>query len=276
MSSLAQNIALKNRTGEVQRAFVDGNIEQLLPYQTGNFSPEVAAAFLEQRRGFVSKHVAARIPTPLPNEQIIWIANVTGNPFLPERVTLRRYKKGEEEEYEVDNPLRTPAVIRRKYKGGQRTQQTRLDPYSEESLNLPGDYVELPPYTRAPISVVLGEWMLRRDNQQARHHIGKMIQCRPPAEYEPNEAWSIPRLRFYAAQILDIPQNYLDAITGPDADLSEGEQKIGLLRHMFFRLVDERWNLPSKASFVKIWENRGGNPNRVQTTAERVKAAKGK
>lgn len=260
-------IAIQNLTAHTQKCFWNGMIYSINPYQVREFIEGIAYAFFDQRPKFVVEYKPIELPEPAPGEKLVWLANNTGNPFLPEVIKLKRYKKGEEEEFEIPNPIREPAAITRSLSLGQRIVPQKNDPTADESLNLGRRKIVIPPYTRVCVSEGLSNWLLRRDMMAERQHRGRLIECRPPTDCDPNVSWELERLRVLA-KIMEIPDEMLGQ---HEAELrarfagNEEAQELGILQAkqdlmyvLFFRIIDERFWQPSKTeldAFIKELEN---------------------
>ena len=250
----AARVVVENRTGLHQRAFIGKDIVRLAPYEIRPLHPDVADQFFQQCKGQVQKHVGAVVPTPLPWEKHLWLANMTGNPFLAKTVKVRRVQKGEEVHIETDNPLLEAVVIRRTHGGGQQEVPKKDGSQGKELINLSRTTLVIPPYTRVCVSVDIGSWLLRRDMQQRMHHIGKLIQARPQSPFEPNEAWALYKLRFYATQILGIEEEFLGKHPRDiEGEHEDAEARSHLLRVMFFKIVDPTVNIPDEEMFNKVY-----------------------
>jgi hypothetical protein len=99
---------IQNVTGVVQKIIFEDRIETILPYATRDVPIELAIAFRARRPGHVIEYTPAIVPAPLPGESMVWLANATGNPWLPKKLVEKVVRKGEEQAIELDNPLREP------------------------------------------------------------------------------------------------------------------------------------------------------------------------
>lgn len=253
-------ISTQNLTAQPQKCFWNGRIYVIQPYQVREFIDDIAYAFFEQRSGFVVEYKPVELPEPGPRDKLVWVANNTGNPFLPEKVQLKRFRKGEEELYEVDNPLREAVVIRREMSRGQRFEPSKQDPGALESFSLGNQKIVIPPFTRVCIAEPVAEWLMRRDGMQEKHHRGKLVRSREPSDCEPNVSWSLTELQVYAGilevgeELLGPHEDELKAKYRTDPETCELETlraKQDLLYVLFFRLIDERFWQPSQSEFAQ-------------------------
>jgi hypothetical protein len=252
---------IQNLTDVAQKVIWDDRIEVLQPYSTREVSRGLAMAFIERRAGYVVEYVPAVVPSPVEGDARVWIANATGNPFLPKKLFDKVVRKGVETIIELDNPLCTPVAITHMMSQSQIVQPAPRDPNSMESVNLPRLPVRIPPFQRIMVGQTVANWLIRRDQQQARHHIGKLVTCDQPADYEPNDTWPLDEIREYACFIDDVKfrrdHSEWGDVLGPAENELNGEAavldaKITLLHKLFFTLIDRRFAKPSRGD-MKTW-----------------------
>ena len=189
----------------------------------------------------------------------MWVANNTGNPFVPKEVEVERVRKGDRSMIKVANPLANATILKYRMSVGQTQKQSRMDATSIEYLNNPKVHVHLAPYTRVRVGVNCGHWLQRRDAIQEAHHVGKLIGAQEPSDYEPNQSWPLDEVRLYATMMdgstfVRSHELYGDAL-GPteselgDDDVEMGQARIELLHRLFFRLIDDRYPRISRSDF---------------------------
>jgi hypothetical protein len=254
-------VKLQNTTDVEQSVYFNGRRYTIPPQNIETFPREIAMEFLAHRAQFVSVFTPASIPRALEGENLTYIANVTGNLFLPLKVRVTRYHKGTEEEIEIDNPMRIARVIRHQMGIGQvYLDAENGEPDEKESINRPRILIELPPFVRLPFPAHVAEFLYGRDSRQEAHMRGGIIAARPPTRFEPNETWPLDDVRLYCG-LMD-PHSfspYLDKTKSAHAILAEVEYKGDgaridsakrqLLNTLFFRLVDARYPLVDEAEF---------------------------
>lgn len=248
-------ITIQNGTDVEQAAYdVSGKKHVLIPHAVLPFPTAVARLFLEQRSSYVSVWKSVRVPPAKAGEQIVYVANVTGNPFLPQTVDWKYLDKATKLERieKIPNPLRTPFPIRRLYA---QPQVIGMSPGgTKTTFSTPAIPVVIPPWQRVAVPLSCAEWLTRRDAQQEEHFAGALIMARAPAAFEPNETWELHEMMVFARLMDDKAQGWIsekEAFKALDSndDVKLAELKIKLLNQLFYRLVDERYALPPKEAF---------------------------
>jgi hypothetical protein len=251
---------IQNLSDVEKKVIFRDRIEKLLPYNTREVHPLLAAKFFEVFPHDVVEYSPAKMPQPEPGEDIIWVANMTGNPFVPATVTLKRIKDGQEIDYVVPNPLRKASPLRQMMGVGQKWQKN-IKTGEEECLNLPKIEIVLPAYQRLRVGRQMADWLLRRDGAQERHHVGKIMVCRGPSYFEPNESWDLDDIRLYAEWIdtQTFVRNHPEHgdVLGPAKFELPNEEaihdaKVDLLHKLFFKLVDQRYGLLTETEFDTV------------------------
>jgi len=210
-------------------------------------SPDVAALFLTQRAKFVRKYVPSTIPDR-PNEKKVWIANVTGNPRAKKTYTFSETDKktGLTVNSERENPLATATTVVQRMIGGQ---EPGIDREGGETLiNLPGVVIRIPPATRVQAPQTIANWLLTMDETQDDIHAhGRLVKCRAPSEFEPNESWDYDDIRIFAREMqtdIDLKKAFPPARSFKDGAVEKAKED--LLHALFFYLIDERYTLPPR------------------------------
>ncbi len=262
-----KTIELENITDVPQRVYDTegvagpaGRMHEIPARQYRGVSEELAAIFLRERAGYVVEYM----PTPMPHipgEEQVWIANATGNPWLPTTVKAMRIHKGEEIEIEVPNPKATPKLVHRPMKQGQKVVATDDGADKQTVTAGPPLVFEVPPYRRRPFSVTYAEWFLRRDSMYDETRQGEVVQCRPPSEYEPNETWSLTELQCWAMMVA--PQLFHATSLEPGAkhelfgephfeyesEYDEDQARERLWQALWFVVIDPVYNLVGERDF---------------------------
>lgn len=265
-------VALYNTTDVEQAAYTpDGKRYTLAPHEVRPLPRDIAEAFLLQRSKFVQTYQAVYIP-PSPGESVSWIANATGSPFQPEilkRTKLNR-QTGIEDVYEVPNPLRTARPVEFAMNKTQKISDSRQGGF-KESFSFPPEMVKIPPTTRVPVPRSIAEWLLRRDAQMEDGFQRSLVECRGPSDFEPNESWPIDEMLLYA-EIMDSKTNWKKHIpkNGEDHD-----KKLSLYRALFFRLIDDTYNLVDRAYFNGLLAERAAAIEAAAGVKDAGKSASG-
>lgn len=242
----ADFVQLYNTSEIDQAAYADGKRYVMTAQEIRFWPKDVATAFLTQRGRYVQVYKAVYIP-PSPGEDLVWLANVTGNPFLPETLTKTRFdrQRGFEESFEIPNPKRTAAPLEFEMQAQQIIKEGKYG--YKESWSMPPKRIKIPPRTRIPCPRSTAEWLIRRDSQMGEDRAGSLIECRAPSGFEPNESWSLEDTLIYA-EMVDSQRNWKKLV--PKDGSSEAEKQIAILTGwLFYRLVDERYALVDRQSF---------------------------
>ena len=239
-----------------QSVFFDGKRFDLQPFGRIAVGGALAQAFVKANPTTVKLLDEGDTPV-IPGEDLVWVANVTGNPFLPKTVTVQRWDQKNErmQDKEIPNPKCVPVVIKESVRLSQEYIENPYTPGETISINKPPRQVIIPPYTRCPLSRTIAERLIVRDASRPVESKNSLVACPAPTGFEPNETWDLDSIRVYAL------------LLGPSAGLSDEEigiqpaKKYGsdqaameagktkLLNFMHFRLVDDRFRLPSKEEF---------------------------
>jgi hypothetical protein len=229
---------------------------ELPPYGVLDFPLEVAREFLMRRPQCVRVYEPVKLPEPKDGEPLVYIANMTGSPFLPETVQVALVQRGGKMVDElIPNPLRIPHVVSYTMQGEQIIQPCRHDPSSKESLNMPSRVVSIPPFRRFKLGMTLADWLLRRDAAQIPGLTGALSLVGAPRSYEAQPDWRLYELQAYAVRVdLDTFSRH-DPVFGPMMsrheedyeDLDELKNvREKLWQALWFRCLDERRGTPTK------------------------------
>jgi len=262
-------IQLENHSEMPQHVYDGEGVRFTIPeFEVRIFPRDVAAQFLTERQRFVQKFIPVAIPQKegMPNA---WVANMTGNPFLPSEVEVNRVLHGELTKIQVANPVKTPQTLNFEFGRDQTTIKMEDDPNGDDVINHPPYKFRLPPYQRHKVPADIAMWMQERDGNQDDVHQGKVRLVRAPAVdgFEPNETWDYDDVRIYAA-LIDDKSIDVDVEYPPEKSLAEDavpKAKDGLLRALFFRIVDERFALPTRTAFTRA---KDGLLKRAEAAAE--------
>jgi hypothetical protein len=209
----------------------------------------LAKLFLSQAGKFVRKYKPLPMPNGIPGEGYMWLANMTGNPILPKELKVEQTdrKTGIVSFITKVNPLAQAVTVGQRYGQGQ-AHGTETDG-SPTLINLPAVWIKIPPITRVRAPISIGKWLLMMDGDQEADCRGRLIACRAPTEFEPNESWDYDDMRLFA-QLMDAPIDTKKAYP-PARELKNAvdEYKEKLFNNLFYFIVDERYQLPPKHAF---------------------------
>jgi hypothetical protein len=254
-------IRLQNLADTAQKVFSDdGKMIIIPPYGVEAFRESVARLFLKE----CGKHVQVFRETvfePMPGEPNVWIANVTGNPFLPKEAPDVEYDplRKKEIEIRIPNPNKRPRTVKRVKIGTEVDVSGGHGPHGIERVSNPPKIVAIPPHTRMVCPRPIAKWLIDKDAAQERKFQGSLIECRAPTAFEPNITWPLHEVALYS-HIVDKdkfplkPAEYRamrdgEKLTG-DKDVDELKKEY--LYKVFFLLVDDKYALPHENAFLSI------------------------
>ncbi len=252
---------LRNVTSFEQSIVFKGTKLTLDSGEESTFPLDVATLFLEECDGLVQEVTMDDIEAQFGIEEPLWIANVTGAPWLRDKeVTRQRYDRKERRNFLECEPMEnsSPMPVKWVYQPGM--QEYMGTDGGLLALNLFPQKFTIPPFRRLQVPMDIGRWMLRRDRQQLATMQGCLIKSRKPSHFEPDESWPLDEMRLYL-QFLDSK-----ADTGrseaqlrawsknkkgkeKDAELEVRRAKRGLMKELFYYLVNPKCKLPTKVQF---------------------------
>ena len=279
-------VDLENFTGNVKRIFNnEGQEFVILPYSAKAFPEETANQFLRDCSGFVRKASQTNVPPLLPGEKAMWVANMTGSPFVDVQFKNKVAKRtktaagivSEEVEEVIPNPVSKEQILKWSMSTGQGP-----DPYGRlkvrgisagDDFNLPPLQISIRPRTRIVVSENIALWMIQRDSMEAPYGNGKVAECREPTEFEPTMQWPLDQIVFFARMVDDVgfngkvvDQMIVDSGYGKTRGkalslamiMSSARHnefvKDAMLQRLFYRIVDKRFNLPTQQAFTAAYE----------------------
>jgi len=252
-------VTLKNNTGVPQSIVVKGRQIVLDAKAEGSFDEDIAKKFIENRSPLVS--VVEESPdTYADSSDMVWVANFTGDEDLPEVINVKQWASGRWVHADVPNPKREPRIVQRFMDLGMQAYTARDGVF--EFNNLPKARFRLPPYTRRRFPRNLANWSLQRDSIGDLR--GSIVKSRAPTAFEPDESWSLDDIRGYLRLIdprAKVGPSQLEVIEkaakDPEAVRAGDSGTIAyvrdarktVLRRLFFRVADPRYNLPTREEF---------------------------
>lgn len=252
--------SLKNVTAFDQAVVYKGAKLVIEAGEEVSFPADVAEMFLSECDGLVQEVKAEAIEAQFGLEEPIWIANVTGAPWLQSTITEQRYDRQAKRNVREQIPRENtePFVVKRWYDPGMKEYQGQDGGLL--GLNLFKRPVVLPPYKRLAVPMEIGRWMLRRDRQQMPTMQGCLIKSRRPSGFEPDESWDLDDMRDYlkfvsngkeelgpsTAQVETRAKNRKNG-AGVDHELRLAKRD--LMKKLFYYLANPECTLPSKRKF---------------------------
>jgi len=245
-------VRMQNMVDIEQFVYVEGRKWTLAPFQISPLPERVAREFRRERARYVRQY--AREPGYIEQgEPITWMANATGNPFIPDKIEREVVRKGVVSYEEIDNPIKRPRHLKWSLHTGQKVIEVDTgDGLEKKALNFPPKVFELAPFERKPFAGQYAQRALEREGFCEIHDQGKMVSCRPPEPGEPNGTWSYEELRLYA-EMMD-KNTFLPMLVSDEPrknppkfpesvkkDAHREELKAELLTYLFFRLIDSRF-----------------------------------
>jgi hypothetical protein len=255
---------IKNTSGVPQSIVFKGQQFVLERYDEQTYEALIADLFLDKCGPIVVDTTDNMGDTYAPDfkRDTVWVANVTGDPDCPAEVEkthvdkdTRRWKRSM-----VTNPNTVARALSREIRGGQRQYTAKDGGLVNETV--PARVIEIPPYRRRPLPTHQAEWFLNRD--ASSESPGAAIKSTAPGDFEPEQSWSVDRLRAYL-QYLE-PSAGARGILGPsEDDLAKQvkEKKMGsteakelirqtkqmLLKRLYFKVANPLYRKPTRIEF---------------------------
>lgn len=249
-------VFLQNITDVPQRAFIGQTYEVLQAYETRPLPADWVKAFLEQRSKYVREAADEAVPN-IHGEPLAWVANMTGNPFIPAILKRSVWDKAtnQEIEQEYPNPMKKAVPVQRTMgRGEYYTPADGQNPDDRIRRTFPKQIVTVMPYSRKPLPLTCADWFVNRQGLSGRP---SAVICRSPTNFEPNQGWELNEIRAYAA-LVDRDNIEFFEPTAPTgtmpaefykSHLELQEAKTKLLNVLFFRIIDDMYALPNKEQF---------------------------
>ena len=249
-------VELKNNVGVPSKIWVEGDngrVDEYVipPFEVGQFEPDIAKKFLDECGGTVVEYSVDSVPGK-PGEPQVWIANGTGNPYLPREIILPSFKEGEPA-IRAPNPNLEPLELSWRLPT---TEERPNGPDSYDTIHRRGPLIRLPPYERLSVPESVARWVVQRDELQPPHRKGKVIYCRAPGEFEPNRLWGLDDMITYAALIdrTYFNDERLKEKFPPEAAYAGNpnalrEAKLQFWPFLFHMIIEKRRTLPPRGAF---------------------------
>lgn len=249
--------------------------------------PEEAANFCLQHFGPLLEVLKPEVQSLAKEEQReYWLANMTGDPDAwderPAEVWDRNAHggKGALVMSTVKNGNKQPSTFvsyvgrvndinkgHFVYINGQIQRQT--DPDFNQSVTLPGKRLEIKPYERRQVTKTQFEVLLQRDSEQSIEYASKILESRPPSDFEPDfydpEYWTSSKMQTWLEMTPNADGRKAGKhILGPtEAELEKETEGLGptakgqrlaaarydLWTRCFFRMANPKVRLPTRKEF---------------------------
>ena len=220
--------------------------------------------------GFISECGARNVneykPTPIPvrpGEEMVHVANMTGNPFIPELVEIVKFDQetGSNKITYAKNPRAKPEVLKHTMQLGERIQPSRLGE-GDECINLGSVDIEIPPYGIHLIPKRISNWLANRESNTAEFsgfNAFQIIQGGIP-DFRPNDSWELDEIRYWIKMVKPDTEDELLGKTEKEIIKDGGteeeitESKIKLIHASHFLIADARFNAPTQDKFKVMYE----------------------
>jgi len=224
-----------------------------------NFDAALATAFLEANPGTVvdnTEAIGALYEAPDATETHMWLANVTGNPDAPAKVSTTTYNdRFVPVKVDIDNPIKELNDLTWEFKGGQKQWIGRDGTMWQMALG--GSTTTLPARRRIRVTQAQGEQILGRAGRASLKNA--VIRSRAPTTFEPDASWEFNDIRSYL-KLIDPNANIGPTEESIQENLEHGEDfeqklynaKRDLLVRTYYRVCDPKYRLPTRAEFKQF------------------------
>ena len=260
-------VTLRNNTSINQNIVFQGKQIVLGPNEEADFIKPVADKFVEMRNPLVSV-VEEDIGGVYDEvrDDIVWIANMTGDPDAPETVKAKMFVNRHWQMVDIENPKKKSRPLEMKCDQGMRSYTAKDG--ALEALNLPKKTIKIPPYKRRPLHKNEARWWLNRDAISEPQYRGSSIKSRPPTDFEPDprnvDDWSLDDLRAYLKLMdpgAEMGRSEADVVSQAkkaghrkedEIYAHIEEEKYLTMKRIYFRLVDPQFPVPTKKEFMEF------------------------
>jgi hypothetical protein len=264
---------LENVTGTMQTVYDEkGEGFSLPPFSSKVVKDEIAALFQAQRAAQVRRTIDGGVPPLLMGERPIWLANMTGSPFVPKEYTVSVMEKNVMVPKTFPNPNARAQKLQWVIHVGQgKDPYGRIvGPFAEGDFNLPPVQVSIRIRQRVVVGHPIGQSILQRDALEGEYGSLQVIECRPPSAFEPTMQWDLDKIIFFS-RMVDGAGFDLETIINSFRihcrdknrrgvpELAEVMQdpawneavKEDLLARLWYRIVDLNYAIPTEIAFDK-------------------------
>lgn len=262
-----RTIRLRNVTNEAKRISYKGMPIRFGPAGAADCQqdlPEAAARVCKEAFGdtlqIIGQDETSKSYVNAAERQEVWLANMTGDPDAPTKIKIpfTDPRTGEMQFREEDNPNAAPQTV-------SETLGARDEIYYDQHGKpwgrvVPGRTYHIPPYTRRAFPPAYAETFRLRDLDRPEAHRGRVIECRPPGDFEPDrETWSLQELRAYLMliepdweKLVGPSESQIRSKAGKDEEkqyMALEAAKFLVWQRCILRLFNPKYHPPSKAEF---------------------------
>lgn len=220
----------------------------------------LADAFIEKCGGMIEVvEDGSDVFDPAGDSDVIWIANMTGDPVLADKLQIKQLVDKKWVITEIDNPAKKPHTLERMFQPGQVSYTGRDGGWMTKTL---ADYpVVIPPYKRRPFKKEIGEWFLRRTASSGAGYNQTAVQSRKPSAFEPDLSWGLDEMRAYLTLVsaskekdLGSDQAYLEKTFKSEVKFEAAmrEAKQAILKRIFYYVAKPAYRLPTRLEFQEF------------------------
>ena len=260
MAANQELVPIENVVGVEQSVFYNKKRYVIAPFAAEAVPRELADAFLSQRGKYIRYHEDNAMPAGRPGEEIMYVANMTGDPYAPDEVELVRVRKNEEETYRIPNPIKLARRLTTYVGLGE-----KIGTAEDGGITIspqPKQPVILQPFRRYPMPASVADLLMHRDGLREFQHRGQIKLVSPPTIWEANETWTLDELWTFGMMMDTESFKKLRTDGRVKFEFEYGADTVGLgvakgllWRYVFFRLVDDRYPKPVKEEFDEVWKN---------------------
>lgn len=254
---------IKNFTSVPQSVVVDGD-QIVIDANTERFFPvEIANEFLAECAESIREVNIAQEYKESTKDDMVYLANMTGNPDAVETVKVKQPTKGVWGMHDTANPLREPRDLSFQMKGPQQEYQ---GPEGLEGINVFPTTYRIPRYSRRAFMPSVARWIMTRDARCEPHYRNQVIESRP-VSWAPDNDWDLDDIRVYLKLCDPRAELGLDQaeVEASCVGMSESEKTIKVyeakelaLRRVHFRISNPAYPLPKQKQFDAFKKKQSG------------------
>jgi hypothetical protein len=249
-------VDLRNTTDVPQTCLHDGALHVIGAKEEATFNVGLAEAFLSQCPGaiemFENEEVNEVEERGFRDDGYVWVANMTGNPDLPETVTVDGPYSKEKRQWTkeaIPNPKLQPVTQQRWFDLGEEEYRTVQGVFAR---NLGRELIAISPYKRMRLPENVAKWFLRRDGRGQVEHRGAVIESRQPSSFEPTNSWELDDIKLWVSLIEPSIAAKIKTTAQCPTERDLLDEKKLALRRAFFLAANPKYPLPSRAKFDSL------------------------
>ncbi len=256
---------IRNNSGVAQAVVFQGRQVKLDPYTEDTLDAVLADVFLAKCAPVVEEVEEDSLPTdPDSDEDVVWIANVTGSHLYPKEVDAKRLENKKWIHTKNKNPASEVYPIKRQYDPGQQPYTGRDGSWMTK--NVPPVSIELKPFQRKAFKRSIAQWFLNREGVSTRlsGHSPAAIRSRKPVSYEPSMEWELDEIRTYLRLISagtapaflsekDIANKVRnDQLTQAELTTLLEDTKKAAVQAAWYYVCDSKYRLPTRSEVREL------------------------